>query len=394
MPEQTIPFWRDIRVLTIGGQIFFVLIIALVAGTLYANVTSGMQQLGMTAGYQFMDSSAGFEISQKPVPYTPADSYWRAFQVGVVNTMLAAVVGIALASLVGIVVGVAQLSQNWLVANLARTYVGIFRNIPLLLQLFFWYFGVYQQLPVVREAISLPGSIYLSSRGLVFPWLEPATTANGDPAGMVGPWLWVVATGCIVAAVVWSLLKQWQDRTGAQSPRLLIGAAIIMTFALVGLFVLQPFLLSMPEFGRFNFTGGLRISIEYAALLTGLTTYTGAFIAEHVRAGIQGIPKGQTEAAHALGLNRGKTMRLVILPQALRIIIPPTTNEYLNLTKNSSLAIAIGYPDLFNVARTILNQTGQAVSLIGLIMLSYLLISLTTSLLMNLYNRRVRLIER
>ncbi|NJO07408.1 MAG: ABC transporter permease subunit [Chloroflexaceae bacterium] len=394
--HQAPPFWRDLRFLSIAGQVLFVLIVALIAGTLYANVTSGMASLGMNAGYGFMGLAAGFEISQTPIPYNPIDSYWRAFQVGVINTILVSLVGIALATILGIVVGVAQLSTNWLVARLARTYVAIFRNIPLLLQLFFWYFGVFQQLPVVRESIALPGAIYLSSRGLAFPWLEPRLIQQpaGEPTSNVMLWLTVVLASIVVAGAAWYVLKVRQDRTGAQSPRFLIAALIIAASGVLGLMVLQPFVLTVPEFQRFNFQGGQRISIEYAALLLGLTTYTGAFIAEHVRAGIQGIPKGQNEAARAVGLKGGQMMRLVILPQALRIIIPPTTNEYLNLTKNSSLAIAIAYPDLFNVSRTILNQTGQAVSVIGLIMVSYLTISLVTSLLMNLYNRRVRLVER
>ncbi len=386
LPRHTPPFWRDIRVLSIAGQVLFVLLVAIAAGILYANVTTGMQQLGMSAGLRFMNSTAGFEISQKVIPYTPQDSYWRAFQVGVVNTLLVAVVGIALATITGIIVGVAQISPNWLLARLARTYVIIFRNIPLLLQLFFWYFGVFQALPNVRDSLALPGSIYLSSRGLVIPWVESNPTA--------GAWWLLMGVAGLAAAGLWYALKLRQERTGAQAPRTLLAVLLMVAVGSIGLLLLNPFTPTIPELGRFNFSGGLRISIEYTALVLGLVTYTGAFIAEHVRAGIQGIPKGQSEAARALGLKRGQMMRLVILPQALRIIIPPTTNEYLNLTKNSSLAIAIGYPDLFNVSRTILNQTGQAVSVIFLIMVSYLTISLFTSLLMNLYNRRVRLVER
>lgn len=386
LPTATPPFWRDVRFLSIAGQVLFVVLVAIAAGILYANVTIGMRQLGMSAGFAFMNSTAGFEISQKLIEYSPQDSYWRAFQVGVVNTLLVAVVGIALATVTGIVVGVAQLSPNWLIARLARTYVIIFRNIPLLLQLFFWYFGVFQALPNVRESIALPGSIYLSSRGLVIPWFEGTPTT--------GAWWLLVAAGIGAAVGLWYALKLRQDRTGAQAPRTLLAIVLVLAMGAVGVLVLNPFTLTIPELGRFNFSGGLRISIEYTALVVGLVTYTSAFIAEHVRAGIQGISKGQSEAARALGLKRGQMMRLVILPQALRIIIPPTTNEYLNLTKNSSLAIAIGYPDLFNVSRTILNQTGQAVSVIFLIMVSYLTISLITSLLMNLYNRRVRLVER
>jgi general L-amino acid transport system permease protein len=347
-----------------------------------------MQRANMSSGYEFLSSTAGFEISQTMLPYDPSDSYWRAFQVGVVNTIIVSVAGIVLATLLGIIMGIAQLSGNWLIAQIARIYVAVFRNIPLLLQLLFWYFAVFQKLPGVRDSIELPGPIYINSRGL----------------GMIGPeftdttgvWLGFILGGVIIASAVGYWLKREQDRTGRQSPRLLIGSGIVLLSAVIGWFVVSPnpFTITVPEFQRFNFQGGMSLEPEFAALLLGLVSYTGAFIAENVRAGIQGVSKGQKEAARAMGLSGGQSMRLVILPQALRIIIPPTTNQYLNLAKNSSLAIAIGYADLFQVSRTISNQTGQTVQIIGLVMVSYLTISLTTSLLMNLYNRSVRLVER
>lgn len=267
--------------------------------------------------------------------------------------------------------------------------MAIFRNVPLLLQLFFWYLGIFQQqLPPVREAMTLPGPIYISNRGVAM--IGPEFTDT------IMSWVGFIAAGIVVSAIVWTWLKRRQDLTGQQSPQFLIVTAIILGSAGLGWLVLSPppFLITVPVLERFNIQGGLQLSPEYAALLLGLVMYTGAFIAEHVRAGIQSVSKGQVEAARALGLSAGTSMRLVILPQALRVIIPPTTNEYLNLAKNSSLAIAIGYPDLFNVARTISNQTGQAIAVIGLIMASYLVISLVTSLLMNLYNRSIRLVER
>ena len=382
------PFWRDVRVIAIFGQVIFILIVSLVAGFLYANVTSGLDRLGATAGYGFMDRTAGFEISLTPITYSPSDSYWRAFQVGVVNSINVIVVGILLASLVGIVVGISQLSSNWLVAKMAQTYVAIFRNMPLLVQLFFWYQAVFLSLPRVQEAVVFLGPTYLSIRGV--------SMAGPIPGDTFSIWLGFVGVGLVVSWGVSYWLRRRQDQTGRQSPRFLITCAIVLTSAVVGSIVLQPspIVWSVPERTGFNFTGGIRLSPEYAALLIGLVAYTGAFIAENVRAGIQGVSKGQTEAARALGLSAGQSMRLVILPQALRIIIPPTTNQYLNLAKNSSLAFAIAYPDLFAVARTIFNQTGQTVQLIGLIMMSYLIISLVTSVLMNLYNRSVRLVER
>lgn len=389
IPQHKPPFWRDVRVLAILGQLAFVLLVFAIAGMLYANVVSSMQRLGMNSSYGFMEGTAGFEIGQKAIPYVPSDSYWRAFQVGVLNTVIITIAGIMLATLVGIIIGVAQLSSNWLIAKLAQLYVIIFRNVPLLLQLLFWYSGVFLiNLPNVRNAIGISDLFYLSNRGIAVVGPEFTDTAAA--------WFGFVLAGVAVSGGVWYWLARLQDRTGQQSPRVLIALAIVLFSAFTGWLLLspQPFAVTFPEQGRFNIQGGLQLAPEFAALLLGVVIYTGAFIAENVRAGIQGISRGQKEAARALGLSAGQSMRLVILPQALRIIIPPTTNQYLNLAKNSSLAIAIGYPDLFNVTRTIFNQTGQTVQIIGLIMVSYLAISLITSLLMNLYNRSTRLVER
>jgi general L-amino acid transport system permease protein len=383
-----IPFWRNVRVLTILAQVVFLVLVALIARWLYSNVTSGLQRIGAGTGYGFMNQSAGFAIGVTPIPYTPQDSYWRALQVGIVNTLIATVTGIALATVVGILMGIAQLSSNWLIAKLAQAYVAIFRNTPLLVQLFFWYLAVFLRLPRVQEAVALPGPIYLSNRGVSMVGLVANET--------LGTWLAFVAGGVLAGGAAWYWLKRRQERTGQPSPRFLIALLIAVLAAAIGYMLLSPgpLALSIPERRGLNFRGGAYMAPEYAALLVGLVIYTGTFIAENVRAGIQGISKGQKEAARALGLSPGQSMRLVILPQALRIIIPPTTNQYLNLAKNTSLAIAIGFPDLFNVARTISNQTGQVIQLIGLIMVCYLAISLATSLLMNLYNRRVRLVER
>jgi general L-amino acid transport system permease protein len=381
------PFWRDVRVLAILGQVLFVLLVALIVRWLYGNVTSGMQRIGIGGGYGFMSQPANFEIGVTLIDYTPADSYWRAFLVGVVNTLAVTVLGIVLATIVGVIIGIAQLSSNWLIARLALCYVAIFRNTPLLVQLFFWWSAVFLGLPRIQQAITLPGPIYLSNRGLAMISLAGTATLR--------PWLAFVGAGLLLAIVAWYVLGRRQERTGQPSPRLLIALLLVLACAGLGWLLLgTPLVANVPERRGFNFAGGFQMTPEYAALLIGLVIYTGAFIAEIVRSGIQGISRGQKEAAQALGLSPQQSMRLVVLPQALRIIIPPTTSQYLNLAKNSSLAIAIGFPDLYNVVRTISSQTGQLVQLIGLVMGSYLAISLTTSLLMNIYNRRVRLVER
>ena len=386
--KSRIPFWRNVRVLAWLGQALFLALVAAVAAWFYGNVTSGMARIGIGGGFGFMNQSAGFEIGVTPIPYTPQDSYWRAFQVGLFNTLSVTLLGIVLATLVGLIMGIAQLSSNWLIARLAQGYVAVFRNTPLLVQLFFWYLAVFLRLPRVQNAVSLPGPIYLSNRGVSLPGLEAGPTFDS--------WLVFVIGGALAGAVVWYLLRRRQILTGRQSPRLLIGLVILALVSAAGWLLLgePPLSATIPERRGLNFRGGWQFVPEYAALLLGLVIYTGAFIAENVRAGIQGVSRGQSEASRALGLSPGQTMRLVILPQALRIMIPPTTSQYLNLAKNSSLAIAIGFPDMFNVARTTMNQTGQVIQMIGLVMASYLTISLVTSLLMNVYNRRVRLVER
>ena len=312
-----------------------------------------------------------------------------AFLVGIVNTVRVAVIGIVLATIIGTVVGIARLSGNWLVRKLATVYVETIRNIPLLVQLFFWYFAVMlTALPLVKEAIRLPGSIYLSRRGLYLPWPVPTES--------FATWGWWILAGVAVGVAV-HLLRRAQlkraDRPGLPLiPALiaLLGVILVGWFATPG----SPLVLDVPVLKKFNFEGGMWLSTSFSALVIGLATYTAAFIAEIVRAGIQAVGVGQTEAAKALGLKRGLVLRLVVLPQALRVIVPPLTSQYLNLTKNSSLAILIGYYDLLNVGTTIFNQTGRAVEMILLIMGSYLSMSLLTSILMNWYNRRIKLVER
>jgi general L-amino acid transport system permease protein len=388
--QHSVPFWRDVRFIRIAAQVIFVLLVALAAGGLYANVQTNLARRGLTLGYGFLQSAAGFDIGESFIPYRPSDTYGRAILVGLVNTLSVVVWGILLTTVVGVTIGIARLSSNWLIRQLAAGYVTIFRNSPLLIQLLFWYFGIILQLPSVRNAITLPGPIYLSQRGLYLTWPMPTDA--------FAAWLPYLAIAALSPIVIRLIFKQIQRRTDRPAPpwTKLAYVAVPIVIAAIGALLLPsaPLALDRPELAGLNFKGGLHLSPEFAALLLGLVAYTAAFIAEIVRAGIQAVSRGQVEAARAIGLNTGQTLRLVVFPQALRVIIPPLTSQYLNLAKNSSLAIAIGFPDLFSVAGTVGNQTGVAIEIVVLLMASYLSMSLFTSLLLNLYNRRVQLVER
>ena len=384
----SVPPWRDVRVLRVVAQLVVLLLVGVGVGFLANNLVSSMAERNLSFGFGFLEQRAGFDIGESPVPYSPNDSYGQAFLVGILNTLFVSFVGILLATVLGIVVGVARLSRNWLVARLAAGYVELIRNTPLLLQLFVIYFVVLVQLPPVRESISLPGSIFLNQRGLFVP------SPLRSPTFMT--WLAIV-TGVVLLAVAGRLIGSRLQRRGGRNLHLgLIGMGILPVAAVAAWVLLPeaPLQFEVPVAGRFNLTGGLALSTAFTAILAGLVIYTAAFIAEVVRGGIQAVRRGQVEAARALGLSEGDTLRLVVFPQALRIIVPPLTSQYLNLTKNSSLAIAVGYPDLFKVGTTMANQTGQPVSVIALVMGTYLVISLATSVVMNLYNRRVQVLER
>lgn len=352
------------------------------------NTVVNLQRLGISTGFRFWNQTAGFDIAQTLIPYEMTSTYGRAFWVGLVNTLVVSAVGIVLATLIGFIVGVARLSRNWLIAKLAAAYVDLLRNIPLLLQILFWYFGVLATLPGVRQSLSFGEAVFLSNRGLYAPALV-AEPGFG----------WVVAAfvlGLAGAVSIARWAKRRQDRTGEQFPIFRVAVALLLgPPLLVALVTGLPWSWEYPELRGFNFSGGIRMLPEFVALLLALTLYTAAFIAEIVRAGIQSVSRGQTEAAYALGLRPRQTTRLIIIPQALRVIVPPLTSQYLNLTKNSSLAVAIGYPDLVSVfTGTVLNQTGQAVEVIAITMLVYLTISLLISMFMNWYNRRIALVER
>ena len=352
------------------------------------NAKANLDAQKITSGFGFLDNTAGFGINQSLIAYNEADTYARVFFVGLLNTLLVAAIGIVLATILGFLVGLARLSPNWLVARLAGGYVEMIRNLPLLFQLLFWYLAVLGTLPGPRQSISLFGEIFLNNRGIIVP----APVAGEGTGAVIAVFaLSVIAT---VALRVWA--KRRQMRTGRQFPLFWAGLALVAGPSLVALVAMGfPIRFESPELRGFNFVGGVRLLPEFIALLVALTTYTAAFIAEVVRAGVLAVPRGQTEAAFALGLRRGLALRLIVVPQALRVIVPPLTNQYLNLTKNSSLAVAVGYPDLFAVfAGTALHQTGQAIEIIAITMAVYLAISLITSALMNWYNARIQVAER
>jgi general L-amino acid transport system permease protein len=352
------------------------------------NAKANLQAQKITSGFGFLDQTAGFGINQSLIPYTASDSYGRVFLVGLLNTLLVSGIGIVLATILGFLVGLARLSPNWLVARLAGGYVELIRNLPLLFQILFWYLAVLGTLPGPRQSISLFGEVFLNNRGIVVP----APVAGEGTARVVAAF--VCAAMIAYGLRVWA--KRRQVRTGRQFPALWVGLVLIVALPLAVLVATGfPIGFETPTLRGFNFVGGVRLIPEFVALLVALTTYTAAFIAEIVRAGVLAIPRGQTEAALALGLRRSLTLRLIVVPQALRVIVPPLTNQYLNLTKNSSLAVAVGYPDLFAVfAGTSLSQTGQAIEIIAITMAVYLAISLVTSALMNWYNAHIQVAER
>ncbi len=468
LPGETIPFYRDTRVLAVIAQVLFAVFVVLLLGYFIRNMILGLRASNIPMGWGFLQQEAGFAISEGPT-FAPADTYLKAYMVGVANTLRIAVSGIILATLLGLFVGLARLSSNWLLRTLAIGYIELIRNTPLLVQLFFWYFAVILKLPDAQESISIPGLGFLSNRGTALTWIYISDVGRG--------WLyWLLAA--FLAAIVLGVIRRRQlDRQGRVGSTLTWAIPTFLVVAIIGYFVVSataslpdtvaydlrrgdrgilyidanangeydaqedrllsyvpvtlldendtvlgstttdadgefrffeldregstiqwevpdPLVISRPQIQGFNFRGGQALSPEFFALLLGLVIYTGAFIAEIVRAGINAVAKGQWEASRALGLSAGQTLRMIVLPQALRVIIPPMTSQYLNLTKNSSLAIAVGYPDLFNVSRTMFNQSGAAIQVFIMIMSTYLTISLLTSLFMNWYNKRVALVER
>jgi len=383
-----VPWHHDPKFRALFHQVVLVALLLWLGYQFALNARANLAAQGITSGFGFLDNTAGFGVNQSLIPYSESDTYGRVFFVGLLNTLLVAALGIALATLLGFVIGIARLSPNWLFARLAGGYVELVRNLPLLFQILFWYLAVLGTLPGPRQSISIWGAIFLNNRGLIVPAPVVKTGAGYVLAALV--------VGALAAVALGWRSKRRQERSGQQLPVLWSGLALIIGLPLIAAWAAGwPIGFARPELRGFNFVGGIRLIPELVALLLALSLYTAAFIAEIVRAGIAAIPRGQMEAALALGLPRSLTLRLVVVPQALRVIVPPLTNQYLNLTKNSSLAIAIGYPDLFAVfAGTTLNQTGQAIEIIGITMAVYLSMSLLTSVLMNWYNAHIAVAER
>ena len=364
-------------------QILFVAALAWIAYEIVANTRANLEAQRITSGFGFLNNTAGFDVSQSLIPYSGSDTYTRVFFVGLLNTLLVAVIGIFFATVIGFIVALGRLSPNWLLSRISGAYVEGIRNLPLLFQILFWYLAVLAALPNPRQSVSLFGVFFLNNRGLVVP--KPVADPGLEPFSLA----------VLVGIVASLLLRRYARRQLFDSGRritiwpyvlgLLIGLPLV-TALIFG----APVSFEIPELKGFNFSGGSRLIPEFVALLVALSTYTAAFIAEIVRAGIQSVHKGQMEAGSSLGLSRGATLRLIVVPQALRVILPPLTNQYLNLTKNSSLAVAIGYPDLVSVfAGTTLSQTGQAIEIIAITMGVYLLISLVTSAIMSFYGWRL-----
>lgn len=369
------PWWRDERVLKVVFQVIFVLIAAATLGTLFSNMLQGLQRAGLTPSFNFLRNSANFGISEG-IRYDPSESYFKAFIVGLVNTIWVSAVSIILATLLGLLLGIARLSSNWLARQLAFVVTEVFRNIPVLLIIVFWYQGVLIRLPGVANSYSIGGIVYLSQRGIVVPSL----TAS----------IWLVPALLIaIASAAFAVRK-------AQEWRWLWGIiAFGIAFAIVTLLSPSvPLAVQIPELQRFNFRGGWQFSTEYMAMVIGLVTYTGAYIAEVVRGSFLAVQRGQLEASRALGLSEMQTFQLVIVPQALRIMLPSLNTQFLTLIKNSSLAIAVGFPDVFNVSSTIINQSGRSIETFGLVMAAYLVMNLVISYGMNWLNNRVKLVER
>lgn len=381
------PFWLDPDKRGLFFQIVVLLGVGLLAYYIVHNTVTNLERQNIASGFGFLGKESSFEIGESLIPYSAADTYGKALLVGAINTLKVSFIGVIVTIIIGTFIGIARLSKNWLVAKLAGGYIEVMQNIPILLQLFFWYAVFYESLPAPRQALQPVDGVFLSNRGLFFPVPE---------SHPVYKYMAIVFLAAV--AVTW-LLNRWarkrQDETGQRFPVFWVGLILILGMPMAAwLLGGAPTGFSVPRLTGFNFEGGMNLSPEFTALLLGLVLYTAAFVAEIVRAGIQSVSHGQVEAAMSIGLRPGQVLRLVILPQALRVIIPPLTSQMLNLTKNSSLAVAIGFPDFVSVANTTINQSGQAIEGVALIMACYLTFSLLTSLFMNWYNKRVALVER
>ncbi|CAN5368233.1 amino acid ABC transporter permease [soil metagenome] len=382
-----VSFFNDPRTRSIVAQVLFIALLVWAGYAIVSNTATNLARLNKTIDFGFLGTTAGFDIIQTTIDYTRESSYGRAILAGFLNTLMVAGLGIFFATILGFIVGVMRLSPNWVISKIGTLYVELVRNIPLLLQIFFWYAAVLKPLPGPKQAINLLDMIFISNRGVMVP--KPVWEQGAGATGIA------FLAGCVATFFVVRWAKRRQEATGEQFPSFLASLGLILGLPLAVLIVTGfPVTFDYPELKGFNFIGGVTMIPEFMALLLALSIYTASFIAEIVRAGILAVSHGQTEAASALGLRAQPTLRLVVIPQALRVIIPPLTSQYLNLTKNSSLAVAIAYPDLVAMGGTVLNQSGHAVEVFLIWMVVYLSVSLITSALMNWYNARVRLVER
>lgn len=386
--DRSIPFYRDERFLRTAAQIvsaFFIIFLVVLA---IVNFLRAMDARNLSLSYDFLSVPAGFPISDPAIAYTPADTFGRAFLVGVLNTLRISLLGILIATILGTMIALARLSSNWLLSRIAFVYIEFHRNIPLLVLLFIWYFAVFTDLPSLENSFVFPGPSYLNQRGAYFSW--PRLNENG--------WIFIASIflGLIVAIAIWFRLRRKREEHGEETHFMRNSLLAFIIIPIIGWYMAggDPFWLDIPVLEGFNILGGLRFTPEFLGLFVGLVTYTAAFIAEVVRAGIQAVDKGQLEAASAVGLNSFQVLSLVIIPQSLRIIIPPMISQYLNLTKNSSLALAIGFQEVFSVGKIVINQAGRAVPVFILIMIVYLLLSGITSFVLNIYNRRIQFITK
>ena len=381
-------FLRNEKVRAILYQVITIVLFSLFVLYIAQNTAHNVEARGIKSGFDFLNHSSGFDITETPIAYTSQSTHWRVFEVGLINTLIVSFFGIILSSILGLIVGVARLSTNWIVKTLASTYIEIFRNIPILLQILFWYNVVLAAMPSARNSYSFFDTFFINQRGLFFPkaiFLDNA---------------WIIGVGFIVAIIAGYFVKKYADKRldneGKETPVFLINLALLIFIPLLTYFLAgKPIHFEYPEFHGFNFRGGSTFTPEFLALLFALSVYTAAYIAEAIRSGIEAVNKGQKEAATSLGLRPMQSLKFVILPQAIRVAIPPIINQYLNLIKNSSLAAAIGYPELVTVfAGTSLNVTGQALEIIGITMLTYLVISLIVSLILNIFNKKMKIKER
>ncbi|MFC4322060.1 amino acid ABC transporter permease [Litchfieldia salsa] len=383
----TTPFWRNKKIIPILLQILFTIVVFIAGYYFVTNAIAGLNQMGMKLGFDFLKNTASFSISEALIEYAPTDTYGRALLVGLLNTLRVAFFGIIFASIIGVVIGVSRLSNNWLLSKLATVYIEVFRNTPLLVQIFIWYFAVFLTLPRIEEAVNF-GPFYFSNRGAAIPWFE----THG------GSLLWIVLTiaGVVFSVITYKYLMKKEVLSGKRNYPVIFSLSLIFISFLVAFSIsgAGPVNITTPVVEGKAYVGGYTISETFAAILVALVIYTSTFIAEIVRAGIMGVPKGQVEAAKALGFKNSTALRLVIFPQAIRIIIPPLTSQYLNLIKNSSLAIAVGYQDIVSVSYTTMNQTGRAVEGVVIMIIVYLTFSIVTSLFMNFFNKKFQLVER